>query len=166
MSYLLVDGYNLLGSVKEDMEKERSDLIHKLFTYCRERSHYAILVFDGWKNGLPLQTRDKIGRVTVIYSKLSETADTVIKRIIARRQREWVVVSSDREIINTALKNGCLYLTSADFYSKMASPDTNDDPCCFIEKEEKLSGTKVKKKGNPRRLSKKERKRQKAIRKL
>lgn len=165
MSYLLVDGYNLLGSVKEDMERERSDLVSKLSTYCKERAHYAILVFDGWKNGLPVETRDKIGRVTVIYSKLSETADIVIKRIIYRRQKEWIVVSSDREIINTALRNGCLYLTSVDFSLKMASIDTTiDDPYCFIEEE--LPDTKGKKKGNPRKLSKKERKRQRAINKL
>ena len=165
MSYLLVDGYNLLGSVKENMEKERCDLIHKLSVYCRERTHYAILVFDGWKNGLPVETKDSIGRVTVIYSKLSEKADNVIKRIIARKQKEWIVVSSDREIINTALKHGCLYLTSGDFYSRMASPDIIDDPYCFVEEEE-MTDIKGKKKGNPRKLSKKERKRQRAIKKL
>jgi predicted RNA-binding protein with PIN domain len=165
MSHLLVDGYNLLGSVKADMEKERKNLIHKIFVYCQERAHQATVVFDGWKNGLPVETRDKIGRVTVIYSKLNETADIVIKRIIAQRQREWIVISSDREIINTALKHSCLSLPSSDFYSKLNLPDSIEDPYCLIE-EDYLPYGEGKKKGNPRRLSKKERKRQRAIKKL
>jgi predicted RNA-binding protein with PIN domain len=165
MSYLLVDGYNLLGTVKAEMENERKSLIHKMFIYCQERAHYAVVVFDGWKNGLPVETRDRIGRVTVIYSKLNETADTVIKRIIAKRQKEWIVISSDREIINTALKHGCLSLPSGEFYSKFNMPDSIIDPHCFIEEDDSLYGD-GKKKGNPRKLSKKERKRQRAIKKL
>ena len=171
MSYILIDGYNLIGTVKKNMEKEREALIDRLFTFTGVRPHSITLVFDGWKEGLPVESRTKKGNVTIIYSRLNETADSVIKRIISEKKRTWIVVSSDREIMRTAQKFDCFYLTSREFSRKVQEVmniergnlfHSSDEP----EEDEEYIPQRPRKKGNPRRLSKKERKKHKAIKKL
>ncbi|HDK16982.1 MAG TPA: NYN domain-containing protein, partial [Nitrospirae bacterium] len=70
MAYLLIDGYNLIGTAHHDLEAARNDLVEKLCRYSGLRGHDITVVFDGWKNGLPVENSHRIGRTTVIYSKL------------------------------------------------------------------------------------------------
>ena len=73
-------------------------MIRLLSEYRKMRVHDITVVFDGWKSGGPREETLKTGSITVIYSRLGENADYVIKRIISRDKREWIVVTSDRDI--------------------------------------------------------------------
>lgn len=66
------------------------------------KGHDITVVFDGWKGGEGKESLTKRGGIKIIYSRLGEKADSVIKRIISAERHEWIVVSSDREIANHA----------------------------------------------------------------
>jgi len=53
--------------------------------------------------------------VRVIYSRLAEKADAVIKRIISKERKEWIVISSDREIMSHAWACGSIPIPSSEF---------------------------------------------------
>ena len=108
---VIVDGYNLLHvfpqlSVRREelLENARNRLIEKLSRYKRQKNVSVAIVFDGWKGGMPTQNQEIIKGIKIIYSKLGEKADEVIKHIIANSSEEVIVVSSDREIRDFAEK--------------------------------------------------------------
>ena len=84
------------------MEKAREDLIDLMIQYKLIKAHDITIVFDGHKEGRGNESKAVRGGVTVIYSKLAEKADEVIKRIITKDRKEWIVVTSDRDIANHA----------------------------------------------------------------
>jgi hypothetical protein len=170
MTYLLIDGYNLLGSTKENMEKERDELIGELSRYGLENDCRITVVFDGWKDGMPVESRTIHNHVIIIYSRLGEKADSVIKRIIGERKKRWIVVSSDRELIRNALNNECVSLTSFEFNRILFNADVRsakeDVRAVYEIDDDEYDNRRTKKKGNPHRLSKKERDKLKVIKKL
>lgn len=125
------------------------------------------MVFDGWKDGGMRETSAVRGGVTVIYSRLAEKADAVIKRIISSDRREWIVVSSDREIADHAWATGSVPIAAEEFLlflGKDRGEDEGDD-----NREEDRGDdeeTDVTRKGNPHRLSKKEKAVRRVIAKL
>ncbi len=166
MGYLLIDGYNLLGIFHKDLEKARDGLIERLVRYAGLLGHDIIIVFDGWKNGQPVETRSRIGAVTVIYSRLGEKADAVMKRIMREEKRQWVVISSDKEVSDFAWSMGYAPILSHEFDKRLelsmaarqyAGGDISDDY---------EDGANYKKKGNPRQLSKREKLRRRALQRL
>ena len=77
-------------------------LIDALIEYGKRKSHDLTVVFDGWRTGQGQESRTVIGGVKVIYSRIGDKADSVIKRMISAERREWIVVTSDREIADHA----------------------------------------------------------------
>ncbi len=53
--------------------------------------------------------------VTVIFTRLGDRADSMIKKIAARRGTEWVVVTSDRDIAAHAWSHGSVPVPSPVF---------------------------------------------------
>lgn len=105
-----------------------------------------------------------IGGIKVIYSRIGEKADSVIKRIISSDRREWIVVTSDRDIVNHAWTTGSIPVSTENFLKaferKIPSyfdEEENDDSDEYIE---------PRRKGNPRKLSKKEKAIRRALSKL
>ncbi|MEE9164983.1 MAG: NYN domain-containing protein [Nitrospinota bacterium] len=169
---VIIDGYNLLHvspelSVRREelLENARNRLIEKLSRYKRQKKVSVAIVFDGWKGGMPAQSQEILKGIKIIYSKLGEKADEVIKRIIANSSEEVVVVSSDREIRDFAEKHNTVSVSSSEFEKKieqalfyqMKGYDEEDS-------EEREISTK--KRGNPKKLSKAERKKRAKTRKL
>ena len=104
-----------------------------------------------------------VGGVRVIYSKLGEKADSVIKRMISSDKREWIVVTSDRDIADHAWRCGSVVVSSEEFQNVLEKPgriDSGDFE--FLEEED----YEPEKKGSPRKLSKKEKAKRRAISKL
>jgi uncharacterized protein len=103
------------------------------------------------------------GGVTVIYSRLGETADLVIKRILGKEQKEWIVVSSDRDIAAYAWSHGSVAVPAAEFDKvlRKASASFSGD----YEPLDEYEGMPDRK-GNPRRPSKKEKALLRAMKKL
>jgi len=75
-----------------------------------------------------------------------------------------VVVTSDREVRSAAEASGAVAVYSGEFSTKLRDLDKEN---FFEEEDEGLRGLRVAgKRGNPRRLSKRERKRRERLKKL
>ena len=136
------------------MNRQREQLIQLLIAYKKIKGHDITVVFDGWKSGSGREEQFTTGGVRVIYSRLGEKADAVIKRIISREKKEWIVISSDREIMSHAWACGSVPIPSAEFLSLLEKSDTATTGKYDLLEEDYEGGRK--RKGNPQKLSKKE----------
>ncbi len=101
------------------------------------------------------------GGIRVIYTRIGDTADSVIKRIITSERRQWIVITSDRDIAHYAWSSGSIPIHAEDFLNILQrKPFLNPD------EEEDEEWFKPQRKGNPKRLSKKDRAISKAMNKL
>jgi len=96
--YLLVDGYNIIhawdglrGLAREDLDRAREQLIHRLRNYQGWKKCVVIVVFDAYKvKGNPGSV-EKAGDFYIVYTKEAETADMYIEKTtyaLARERRE------------------------------------------------------------------------------
>ncbi|GBE40859.1 YacP-like NYN domain protein [bacterium BMS3Bbin09] len=175
MAHILIDGYNLIGTAHGSLEKARNDLIDQLQKYSQIKLHDITLVFDGWKNGHKDQTRIKAAHVTIIYSRLGETADVAIRKMLTPEGKPWIVVSSDREIYDFAARKDFAAITSDEFEDKLfralhenseSIPDMQDDDDDDHPLPDGRQAPNARFKGNPRKLSKRDKKKQQALKKL
>lgn len=172
MANIIIDGYNLMGLAHRNLEKARNDLILQLGIFAGRRGHDITVVFDGWKNGEARETREKRGALTIVYSPIGLKADQVIKNILTSSMKPWIVISSDREIAHFAEKKSFAALTRDEFREKLDFVIETDNPAVTGESEEVAEldahshppGTK--KKGNPRKLSRKDKRKGEALKKL
>jgi predicted RNA-binding protein with PIN domain len=164
--HIIVDGYNLIRysdifrhSERKSLEEGRNALLRSLAAYRKIRGHRMTVVFDGWKGGSPSEERDLAGGVEVIYSRLGEKADEVIKRLLLEGSEESLVVTSDREIAVFATRRGKTAIGAAAFDALLAR--TGEEPVlaaasgACAEEEDERSG--MKKRGPARRISKQKR---------
>ncbi len=172
--HIIIDGYNLIRQSQtlsdfdhQDIEWGRNKLIESLASYKKMRGHKITVVFDGRESTLFNNQREKIKGVWVLFSRKDETADIVIKQLACKEKEKAVVVSSDREIIDYSESQGAATISSPEFETKLALANSGEGHY-YMEPEEEDYGWKptTKKKGPKRRLSKKERKNKKKIRKL
>lgn len=175
--HIIVDGYNLIrqsdvlrGHERQSLEAGRKALIRGLAQYKRLRGHRITVVFDGWEGGSPLEERDLAGGVAIIYSRLGEKADEVIKRLVAAGSEEILVVTSDREIATFAARRGKSSIASPEFAARLdrlaAAPAPDADILAEEDEEDADHPGAAKKKGPSRRLSKQKRAALARIRKL
>ena len=167
-NHLIIDGYNLIGyrdGLGGDLELQREQLIEKLVTYRMAKRHAVTIVFDGWKTGTLSESRETIKGIKVIFSKRGEKADQVICRMVSREGTRFIVVTSDRAVKEKAMSEGAVAVSSEEFDQllMMASYAEGESNMNDEDYEPTLS---TKKKGNPRRLSKAERKKKKKLEKL
>lgn len=177
MAYIIIDGYNLIGLCHGDLQKARNELVETLRKYSEISDHLITLVFDGWKDGQRHETRTRQANLTVIYSRLGEKADQTIKKKLSSSTIPWIVVSSDREISDFAINNDFAAVTSDDFEKRLYAALHNVEE--YNHNDEALSDEALNKylddeiepspnqtKGNPRKLSKKQKMRITALKKL
>jgi len=105
--------------------------------------------------------------VRVVYSRLGEKADSVIKRLISNERRQWIVVSSDRDIASFAWSVGSIPLPSETFRSFIEKDSHKEEATTFEgDGSDEVRRGDAKRKGNPWRPSKKERAIKRALCKL
>lgn len=166
MANIIIDGYNLLGLTHKNLEKARHDLIQRLREYADIKGHDITVVFDGWKGGLASETHERRHGINVIYSRIGEKADQVIQKFLSAPTKTWIAVSSDREIYNFAEQRSIAAITKDEFEAKLDAAVTSGhqeetvEP--YVEEEDDELRT-PRKKGNPRRLSGKEKRRVEAM---
>ncbi|MBI4686596.1 MAG: NYN domain-containing protein [Nitrospirae bacterium] len=165
MAYILIDGYNLIGTAHRSLESARNDLIQRLQAYASLKGHDITLVFDGHKSGQLNETRIKGGLITVIFSRLGENADSVIKKMLSASARHWIVVSSDREIADFAERKGFASIASGDFERRLYSLHAEETEPEDTGKDDDIEAP-VRQKGNPRMLSKRQKEKLRALKKL
>lgn len=172
---LIIDGYNLLlagaghrGQARSDIAGARSHLVEVLNRYCLARGLTATVVFDGEQKGYPIEKRERHFGMEVVYSRRGEKADDVIKRLLASLGDRAILISSDNELISFAQVRGITALGITQFEKRLCSGGKGSEAAFDKSEEEDLAGgwKSGKKKGNPRRQSKKERKRMRDINRL
>jgi len=119
-------------------------------------------VFDGWQGGWSTEKRESTKGIELVFSKLGEKADEVIKRLVKEKGAGATVVTSDREISRYAERMAVAVIPSDQFKEKMENTLMKGEKDFQDEKER--SGEK--KKGPSRMLSKKEKRMRSALKKL
>jgi hypothetical protein len=168
---LIIDGYNLLHLLSPrlsltaaQLQRERDRLIERLSDYGRQKGLEITIVFDGWQGGWVTEQRERIKGMEVIYSKVGEKADDVIKRLVRERGAGSMVITSDREISKDAERMSVVAIPSDQFREKLEQSVGEVET--FLKDEEEGEDRGVKKKGLSRKLSKKEKRKRIALRKL
>jgi uncharacterized protein len=162
ISSIIIDGYNLIGIQHRDLKKERELLIESLIEYRKQKGHAITIVFDGWRTGQGQESRTVTGGIRVIYSRIGDKADAVIKRIISSERSDWIVITSDRDIADHAWASGSIPVSSEEFLKVFE----RKGPASFDEEEYDDDYSEPRRKGNPRKLSKKDKAARRAISKL
>ena len=168
--HLIIDGYNLLHVNRSlirlnaiQLQWERDRLIDQLSAYQKLKPCEITVVFDGWQGGWNTEKRERKKGIELIYSKLGEKADEVIKRLVKGEGSGTIVITSDREVTRFAERMEVAVIPSEQFQEKLeVSADKFEE--IFEEGEEEGKG--LKKKGPSRRLSKREKRARAASKKL
>jgi predicted RNA-binding protein with PIN domain len=159
----LVDGYNVIRREPDLAERERESLEAGRKALCRLVSSVArvsrdrfTIVFDGDRGGGSSAAGPG---VRVIFSSARETADQVLARLA---QEGTAVVSNDREVRQAATRSRAVAITTDEFLSRLrkGGPDQGSG------KDDHEAVRPRSKKGNPRRLSKKDRLKARALGRL
>ena len=122
--YVLVDGYNIIFAwerlkrmAQDSLEAARTELINILCNYQGIRQCKLILVFDAYKVKGNHGSVEKVGDISVVYTKEAETADMYIERVtheIGRKHRVRVATSDGLEQI-IILGHGALRVSASMF---------------------------------------------------
>ncbi|NWJ44896.1 MAG: NYN domain-containing protein [Chloroflexi bacterium] len=113
---VFVDGYNLMKTdpelalyQKAGLEFAREAVIKRVNSAAGLKKATSItIVFDGHLDGKERETVERKGRITVIYSKLGESADDVIKRMVAAHPQsaQVRVITRDSDLRSTVGLSG------------------------------------------------------------
>ena len=161
---IIIDGYNLIGrdgGLRGSLEHKRNWLVQQLASFRQRKNVEVTVVFDAWQSGLRNVAEEIRTGVKIVFSPMGEKADSVIVRLARRQGSGCVVVSSDREIRNAVERFGAVAVSSGEFAEVLSSPDISGDDSKYGEPESESP-----KRGNPRRLSKAEKRRAGVLRKL
>ncbi|MBN2332062.1 MAG: NYN domain-containing protein [Deltaproteobacteria bacterium] len=165
---IAVDGYNVIAAVSGsldylDLEAERQSLVDLLASYRVARRHNIVVVFDGWQVAAgAAQRRTHEQGISLVFSPLGVKADTVLEQMARTYGSGLTVVTSDREL---QLRVHCWHAVSLgaeEFYQQVVAVVLAGEMGCGDEGEPAPWCGSTRKKGNARRLSRKQR--QKEIR--
>ncbi len=169
MMHLIIDAYNLIRQSPglqrldaRELEAGREALLDRLASYRRRAHHQITVVFDGWQSGDRKESRAQQQGMLIIYSRLGERADEVIKRLLARERGRAVVVSSDRELQEYARRVGAAWINASQFDSLHLLPRDHQAP----DQEDEPTPARPGKKGPARRLPKAQRRHRQRLKKL
>lgn len=120
-----MDGYNVINSwpelnkLKNDSyESARAKLIDLLLNYAAFKGCKVIVVFDAHMVKGSLEKKERIGNLTIVFTKADETADSYIERTINNigRKSEVYVVTSDSLEQQLIFQRGANRVSSWEFY--------------------------------------------------
>ena len=171
--HIIIDGYNLIRQSTElslldrrDLQQGREALLEMLASYKKIKRHQITVVFDGTDAYSLNRQRYQTKGIKVLFSRRGETADTVIKNMVAREREGALVVSSDRDVINFASSQKAATMSSPEFMERLAIASWSQEK--GINPDDEMNGWNptTRKKGPSRRLSKKERRNRQKAKKL
>jgi len=187
MLTIIVDGYNFIFNSyfkirfkSDELQKLREETINFLSKYYNVKRNKVVVVFDGYNTGELSESKYNCQNIEIIYSKKDEKADDVIVRLAKSITGNLLIVTNDNDIRRRASSASCSCLDVDEFIRlaeniiaqgiyggiKGIADGTN-----WREEEDYEDGIAGRrggcvKKGNPHRLSKKERLKIKKIKKL
>ncbi len=169
--HLIIDGYNLLHVNRSlnrlngiQLQWERDHLIDQLSAYQKLKLFDITVVFDGWQGGWSTEKQESRKGIDLIFSKLGEKADEVIKRLVKEKGSGVIVITSDREVSRFAERMAVSVISSEQFREKLEAPPNKFED--IYEEDGEEEKRRVKKKGLSRRLSKKEKRARASLKKL
>ena len=122
--YLLVDGYNIIHAwddlrriAQVDLDDARTKLIDRLRNYQGWRKCKVIVVFDAYKVKGNSGSVDRMGDLSVVYTKEAETADMYIEKTsyaLSKDNRVRVATSDGLEQM-IILGHGAVRVPAAEF---------------------------------------------------
>ena len=178
--HLIIDGYNVLGAMGLPPEKVvgkgevyRDQFVTRLGIYSQAIHCPVTVVFDAWRQSGNMRQASHQTGVTVMYSAEGERADQVIQELIRQYGQESAVVSSDREVTNVARAFGAFVIRSQEFLGRLqkgsqqqtmsrslkGKPESKDEDSDLVIRPKD-------KKGNPRKLPKKLRQRNRIMKRF
>jgi len=111
----------MIGILHKDLDAARRTLLEALISYNKTRGHEITVVFDGWRGGTREGTRTAHGGINIIFSRLGEKADAVIKRILQMKGSEGLIlVTSDRELVSAAWAANAVPVPSDEILKKLS----------------------------------------------
>lgn len=127
MDYLIVDGYNVIGSWPElqvlrnkAMASAREQLLEILAEYRAYTGQHVIVVFDAYrsKGGLEQQV---VPGLDVIYTRQGQTADSFIEAMVSQLsgRHQVAVVTSDWAQQQIVLGKGARRWSSREFLGEV-----------------------------------------------
>ena len=126
--YVIIDGYNFLfaseslsGYAKGDLALARDILTRLMCDYSAFRRCKVIIVFDAYKRKGGEGSMEKLGNVSVVYTREAETADAFIEKTthgIASENRVRVVTSDMQEQL-IVLGSGGLRVSAKEFEAEL-----------------------------------------------
>ncbi len=125
---LVIDGYNVIFAweelkalAKENIDSAREALIEIVRNYSGAEALPAVLVFDGYKLADNIGSSQSFEKVTVVYTKEGETADTYIEKKIYQEgsSKTITVVTSDKLVQMMASGDGAIRLSSREFLEEV-----------------------------------------------
>ena len=128
MEYVLVDGYNIIFAWEElkklsetDLDAARARLINIMRNYQGFRQCPVILVFDAYKVKDGTGSMEKLGGLTVVYTKEAETADMYIEKAAydLGKKHSVRVATSDRMEQLIILGSGALRVPADAFKAEV-----------------------------------------------
>ncbi|OGP80742.1 MAG: hypothetical protein A2Z13_08425 [Deltaproteobacteria bacterium RBG_16_64_85] len=170
MGHLIVDGYNLVRSGALPLEgepgsaEERGALCSLLSAYARKKGLRLTVVFDGRGSGSPKRTRQAFKGGTAVYSSRDETADEVIRDLARGAPAGTIAITSDRGLAGTLPSRNIVVISCEEFAARLFDnwvAEIKGDP-----EDEPPSEGADRKKGEGHRPKKRERKRDRLLRKL
>lgn len=141
---ILIDGHNLVGRLPalslQDPDDEQK-LVGLLKSYQARTGKAVTVVFDPGEAFHVPQARFE-GRVKVVFAPHGSNADAVIVRRVRRatHPREWLVITSDRELTKKVSSYGARTMTAEAFSGQLLSPAADNSPDW---KDESLSQDEV-----------------------
>lgn len=120
-SYLIVDGYNVIGALDRyreaaDFDAARELLINDSLKAAGWTGRVLIVVFDAHRS--PESRRDEAragGAVRIVYTSYGESADDVIERLLGTLDGSATVYTADFALQRTALARGSTRATPREF---------------------------------------------------
>jgi len=114
----LIDGHNLIPKfgLRLDSADDEMELVSILQEFARLKQQQVEVYFDGAPIG-SAGTR-KLGTVRAHFIRLGHTADSAIRARLdnmGKAAKNWVVVSSDREVQSSARVNQAQFISSEEF---------------------------------------------------
>ena len=166
MANILIDGYNLMAKMDGlggNLEANRERFLLKLSQYRTQKNHNMIVVFDGEKGGWITESHERTMGINIVFSRLGEKADDIIKRMVKDHDVEYTVITSDKEVASYAESAGHTAIPSEEFIFKLYYNSNPEADISFRDEDPNYRTFSVKKKGNPNKLSKAARKRKQRL---
>lgn len=130
----LIDGYNLMYAdekiakiASNDLISARDKVINMVCDYQGYSGAQCVLVFDAYKNNIPIPKITKDYNITLVYTKMNQSADSYIEiksQELKDDYKVYVVTSDGLEQLRI-LANNALRMSSKEFIKRYLNYQKN-----------------------------------------